>query len=294
MILGTPSYMAPEQVTGAAVDHRADLFAVGAILYEMLVGRPPFFGRNMSDTLLQLTGPAPAAMQPVTAAGADAYVGVLQRALAKPPAQRFQSAEEFAAALPRTTPADPQATVALPSAGVPAAPLAERQWDPSLLQRVERALAQYVGPMARVVVAQAARESATTEQFYQTLAGNLQQSADRSAFLRALGGMRVEPSLAARTPGGQTAPGTAASAPGGPIGAEELAAAQSALAFFVGPIARVLVRRAASEAASSEDFVERLCVHVTRPDEAATLRRRLRAEAKARALPSTRKGPEAL
>jgi hypothetical protein len=67
---------------------------------------------------------------------------------------------------------------------------------------------------------------------------------------------------------------------GGPaqIPPEAVIAAQAALVVHVGPIARVLTRDAAAQAASSRDFIDRLCAHVTKLDELATLRRRLRAE----------------
>jgi eukaryotic-like serine/threonine-protein kinase len=98
-MLGTPSYMAPEQVTGDLVDQRADLFAVGAILYEAFAGRPPFAGETVADTLARLSGPAPAEMAPIEAARAARLVPVLRRALAKEPARRFQSVQEFLTAL---------------------------------------------------------------------------------------------------------------------------------------------------------------------------------------------------
>jgi len=278
MLLGTPAYMAPEQVAGSNVDHRADLFAIGAILYETVAGRPPFAGRTMSETILRLTGPPPAAMEAVEQAGGDAYVPVLRRALAKPVAERFHSAEEFVAALQSAAAPGTQATVRTRTPpSTPAATLAGR-WDPSLLQRVERALAQYVGPMARVVVSQAARQSATADELYQSLARSLQSTADRSAFLRSLGGVRVEPDAGPRTRAGQTVAGGTTVAGTGTISPEALAAAQTVLAFFVGPIARMMVRQAAQNVASPQDFIDRLCAHVSKPDELATLRRRLRAE----------------
>ena len=73
-MLGTPSYMAPEQVTDDSVDRRADLFAVGAIIYEMLTGRPPFAGRTTADTLVRLSGPLAADLKPVVSAGGEAYL----------------------------------------------------------------------------------------------------------------------------------------------------------------------------------------------------------------------------
>ena len=197
-LLGTPNYMAPEQVRGDAVDHRADLFAVGAILYQALTGRPPFAGRTMNETVQRLTGPEPASMVAVEAADHGGYVPLLQRSLAKQREQRFQSADEFAAALREADlhPSSPMpayndpATVLLSSQ--PSSPTAyDSRWDPVTLQRAERALARYVGPMARLMVSQAAQQSNTSEDLYQVLARTLQTPADRSAFLRALGGTRV-------------------------------------------------------------------------------------------------------
>jgi serine/threonine-protein kinase len=284
-LLGTPHYMAPEQVTDDAVDARADLFAVGAILYEALAGRPPFAGRTIAETIQRLAGPAPVELGPVRDRGC---VGVLQRALAKDRGERFPTAAAFAAALAAAT--DPgQATL------VPGAPptVADRRWDPALLARVERQLAVYLGPMARRVVTQATQEAATTQDLYAALTRSLPRPADRSAFLRAVGGGRVEPSLtvappvappvapreAPRADPALTAPIRPVATPGVAVPADAMAAAQAALAFFVGPIARVLVRDAAAKASSGRDFVELLCAHVPKPEEQATLRRRLRAVA---------------
>jgi serine/threonine-protein kinase len=302
LMLGTPSYMAPEQVAGIAVDYRADLFAAGAILYEMLVGEPPFAGRNMTETLLRLTGPEPPSMRAVTAAAGAAYVTLLERALAKRPEQRFQSAEAFAAALAAAGPARPDSTPAgchdstdyRTSAGAQATRVLTSgpsdasigSWNRSVLQRVERALAPYVGPMARVMVTEAARQSATAEELYRELARGLQSATDRSAFLRSLGGGRVEPDLTtARRQQTTTAPqstslsiGAGSASPPITIPIDAIEAAQTVLAFFVGPIARMLVRQAAAEASSRQDFLDRVAAHVTKPDEVAALRRRLRAE----------------
>ncbi len=283
-LLGTPNYMAPEQVRGDAVDHRTDLFAVGAILFQALTGRPPFAGRNMSETIQRLTDPEPASMVAVEAAGRGAYGPLLQRALAKRREQRFQSADEFAASLrdvgmclPSSAPAydDPQATAG------------GGRWDPGTLQRVERALARYVGPMARVIVSQAAQQSGTAAELHQAVARTLPASADRSAFLRMLGSIRIEPTLGSSSPGAlppRPDPTSAISASGDarPIPPDAAAAAQAALAFFVGPIARMLVRQAAADASSPQDFIERLCAHLTKPDEIVALRRRLRAEVEPR------------
>ena len=287
-MLGTPSYMAPEQVSNDDVDHRADLFAVAAILYESLVGRPPFAGRSMADTIRRLSSPEAADLGPLTA---SPYVGVLKRGLAKNPAERFPSADAFGAALHEAMRSDPQATVVVtavagrppPAPTVAPALTVARQWDPTLLQRVERVLAQSMGPVARMMVAKAAAESSDLDELYSRLAQGVLNAADRSAFLRSLGGARVEPSLSAsRTTMGapsMTAVPAAATVGGSlSITPEALKAAQAAVAFHVGPIARVLVHKAATQARSPRDFIDQLCAHVPKPEEAAALRRRLRSE----------------
>jgi serine/threonine protein kinase len=92
--IGTPRYMAPEQATGEAVDARSDLFAAGAIIFEMLAGRPAFAGRTVVDVLHATLHEHPPAL---TGSPAIAAVDrVIRRALAKRPADRPYSAEEIA------------------------------------------------------------------------------------------------------------------------------------------------------------------------------------------------------
>jgi TolB-like protein len=94
MLVGTPRYMAPEQVTGEAVDARTDLFAAGAILFEMLAGRPAFGGHNVVEILhATLYEQPPALTGSPAVAAADR---VIRRALAKRPTERPASAEEMA------------------------------------------------------------------------------------------------------------------------------------------------------------------------------------------------------
>ena len=86
MVLGTPRYMAPEQVTGEGLDARSDLFAVGAILFEMLAGRPAFGGRNAVEILhATLYEQPPALTGSPAVAAADR---VIRRALSKRPSER--------------------------------------------------------------------------------------------------------------------------------------------------------------------------------------------------------------
>jgi TolB-like protein len=94
MVVGTPRYMAPEQVTGDGLDAQSDLFAVGAILFEMLAGRPAFGGRNAVEILhATLYEQPPALTGSPAVAAADR---VIRRALAKLPSERPASAEAMA------------------------------------------------------------------------------------------------------------------------------------------------------------------------------------------------------
>ena len=100
-VLGTPQYMAPEQAQAEAVDARADLYALGVVLYELLAGRPPFEGGSVSSLIYRHIHEAPpplsevAAPRPIPAA----LEAAVMRLLEKRPEDRFQSAREVQTAL---------------------------------------------------------------------------------------------------------------------------------------------------------------------------------------------------
>ncbi len=97
--IGTAAYMAPESVKGEAVDHRADLYSLGVILYEMAAGKPPFEGTSpLTVMLAHVNEPVPDIRLSNTNIP-DVLVSILHRALAKEPADRFQSAVEMGNAL---------------------------------------------------------------------------------------------------------------------------------------------------------------------------------------------------
>ncbi|MFL5281466.1 MAG: serine/threonine-protein kinase [Rhodopila sp.] len=295
--LGTPNYMAPEQLGSGPVDERADLFAVGAILYELLAGKPPFSGQNTAEVLAQLAGPAPADLLPIPIT----LRPIVARALAKDRTQRFHSADEFATALAaaasgQSVPVADDQTLVMASGTGGTAPASA--FDSNWLRSVERELASYHGPMARLLVTRAAQASATQDALLATLAEHLPNPADRTRFLRTAGtGHGQGSAYGSRGLGSQgsarggTGPGTgqrslgtrnhsdaSARHPFHGVSNEAAAAAQAALVQHVGPIARVLVRQAADQANSARDFIELLCAHVTKPGQQAILRRRLAAE----------------
>jgi len=117
-VLGTASYLSPEQAQGQSVDARTDIYALGVVLYEMLTGRPPFTGDSpmaIAYKQVNATPEAPSSVNPDVPPELDA---VVMRALSKNPANRYQTGQEFADDLERArTGGQVMATPLLPAAG---------------------------------------------------------------------------------------------------------------------------------------------------------------------------------
>ncbi len=101
--LGTPAYMAPEQVTAeAAVDHRADIYGVGVLAYEILAGKPPFTG-DVQALLVAHVANAPVSLLQVRPDVPPAIAQIVMKCLEKDPAARFQTADELLVAIESLT-----------------------------------------------------------------------------------------------------------------------------------------------------------------------------------------------
>ena len=95
LILGTLSYMAPEQLTGGAVDHRADLFSSGVVLYEMLAGRLPFTGGTMTEIADRILNHEPDAIARYNYNVGEDVDAILRKSLSKRAEFRYQTARDF-------------------------------------------------------------------------------------------------------------------------------------------------------------------------------------------------------
>lgn len=101
LLVGTPSYMSPEQLTGSDVDCRSDIFAFGAVAYEALTGRRAFAGTILAETVHQITAADPPPLRSVDDRVPPELQRVISRCLAKQPAARFASMREVVAELRR-------------------------------------------------------------------------------------------------------------------------------------------------------------------------------------------------
>jgi len=97
-VLGTPSYMSPEQLYGQQVDGRSDLFSLGIMLYEMVTGNLPFTGNSLADLMANIADkPHPSVIEvnPALAGNAPCLVRIIDKALQKKPELRYQTGADL-------------------------------------------------------------------------------------------------------------------------------------------------------------------------------------------------------
>ena len=304
-LVGTPAYMAPEQIQGKAIDQRVDLYSAGVLLYLLLTGRPPFKGPTES-VLYRVVHERPA--PPSEAEGSlrpRFYDALVATALAKDPDQRFQSAAAFkqalvaavgqpiddvgwektivAAALPLPVAAPPPALASLSASGSGSGSLSASAsaassaaqamaagWDPAVLARAEAALARHVGPLASVLVRRAARECSDEAALYARLAEQISNSTARGEFLSLNTGTGSRPAGRSPAPSaGTSLAGAAAPAPR--LNDALMAQSIKLLAEQIGPIAKLVAKQAAARAPQREAYFEALGEAVTDPAKRARL-----------------------
>ncbi|HYZ64896.1 MAG TPA: serine/threonine-protein kinase [Acetobacteraceae bacterium] len=258
LVVGTPSYMSPEQCRGDVLDARSDLFSVGAVLYELLTGAKPFAGRSPPEIYMKLLNEEPPDLAEARPDLPAPLRAVVTRSLAKLPDNRFASAEAMANAL-RAALADagavPESTVVLP--GRTAAPVGGAAFDPEVIDTLERKLAEHVGPIARYLVQSAAKTSASVETLCASLAAKIERPADRSRFEQEV--RRKVESTGASGVSGQSLL----------LPPAEFERLQTELARRLGPVAKVLIKRALPGAGSPGALWRSVATHIEDPDERA-------------------------
>jgi len=96
IVLGTPNYMSPEQINGHDIDGRSDIFSLGVVLFELLTGQLPFYGKNLTNLFYQITQVKHSSPREINPKVPKPVEQIIDKALAKDSAERFQSGADFA------------------------------------------------------------------------------------------------------------------------------------------------------------------------------------------------------
>jgi serine/threonine-protein kinase len=286
-IMGTPGYMAPEQYAGSDVDWRADIFSSGVVLYQLLTGQKPFAGsaESVAYKVCYETPPLPSVVDPARVNAK--YDDVVMRAIAKKADERFSNAQAFRVAvldayaapvsptlseetiiteIVATTiklePTSPSGSSKPSAEGTPGSVSRTTTlppgWDPALVKAIEGHLARFVGPVARVMVKRACVQTHDLDAVYGMLAEQLATPEERQRFLATRAGLsgapRPKPQTPSRTGTLDASTILAARMAGSPVTPEMVESATKKLTPYVGPIAKVLVKKAASRATTAQQF----------------------------------------
>src|SRR5262245_27198593 len=274
--MGTPNYMSPEQCRGSPVDGRSDLFSAGATLFEMVTGERAFPGHNLAEVSHRIQNqPLPMLPAPVRATAPRLQL-VLERSMGKQPEDRFETGQEMADALQQVLRGGGAEAADVDSTHIAPIVPAERQLDAETLQALEQKLAGHVGPIARILVRTTAGRSRSIGDLCAQLALSITDEAEREQFRREVEALLRPPHPSHPRSPATTGPpslGSHGASPGG-LPEQELERVQEALAQYVGPIARVLVRRASAGTSSIEALWLSLANHIDSPAERAEFLRR--------------------
>lgn len=207
-LVGSLNYMSPEQVSGAKATTQSDLYSVGITLYEFLTGRLPITGNSEYEIMMGHMHHIPVAPHDIAPVIPVPLSQAIMRALAKNPADRFATAQEFLHAIEVVFEASRAEHSAMTSAGhtpgprLPPSPAARSgSWPQNLpatgtsgtsgsgvqkgpLDEISRKLAVYIGPVARIIVKRLAEKSEDLDTIYREAAKQIPSDADRAAFLR--------------------------------------------------------------------------------------------------------------
>lgn len=298
--IGTPRYMSTEQWKGQPVDARSDLFSVGVLLQEMLIGEHPFTGANANEIAYKLANSEPRGGQALIECAGHAVKDVIHCALQKNPGARFASAEDMADALRKAAASPSDAATAVTATADlektmiavrtrtaqrrAALPSFDATLDPSVISGIERQLALHVGPIARFLVQSSLKNAPpSVEALCDDLARRIDRPTDRSQFLTSAMQTVHSISTSGSNNTGHTGRRSAAHtpvsqpslAPSGPISAEEIERIRQALAKSQGPIAKILIKRALPNAGDAYELWDLLAKEIqSEADRALFLKQR--------------------
>jgi serine/threonine-protein kinase len=258
MMIGTPSYMSPEQYAGTAIDARSDLFSAGVVLYEMLTGVCPFSGSSAAvmQQVLNEVPPAPSSRVAGLPAEVDAMV---LKALAKRADERYASAQSWRVDMldlldTLSARLDPDQTVVITpqmrQALAPPPDLSDARavpvdWPPEFLAQLERRLAGHVGPVASRLVRRAAAQATDSHMLAAQLARHLPDEAARHEFATLLERQAVASGIVTLRNTRRDSHAGVMQTTAVTLDPARVERAAQRLATHIGPIARIVAQRAA-------------------------------------------------
>jgi serine/threonine protein kinase len=270
-VVGTPTHMAPEQLMGIPADGRVDLWASGVILYELLTGVSPFLAETPAAVMHNVMQMQPAAPSTVKTGVPPGFDGVVARALAKKADERFQNAREFQAAMLMALQGKAvTATMTLRTQTMkPVEKMPVLAIAPDVLAQIESSLSRHMGPLAKVLIRKSQAETTDFDVFFHMLADQIPDAEEQRAFLKKVG--ELKPKSKPRAEGVKPAP-VAAAAPKAAttakaISPEVLATCERALASYVGPLAKLLIKEAATQTSDLKELYRKLADHIDSEDE---------------------------
>ncbi len=191
-LLGSPYYISPEQARGERADARSDVYSTGAMLYEMVAGRPPFDAAGPGGAYTVIAAhlhEAPRSPAEVNPQVPAKLARIVLKALTKSPAERFSSAQDFLAALSAIRGdwkgLEETATVAVRTVSTDHHATRDPAYSDAEIERISKDLATYIGPIAPILVKRAAPESRSLDDLYQKLALEITSASQREQFLQA-------------------------------------------------------------------------------------------------------------
>jgi len=262
--IGTLAYMSPEQLRGEKVDARTDIWALGAVFYEMLAGKRAFPGKALPEILQSVLNLDDDNLQALLAGVQVAVRNIIQTAMAREQQDRYPDVASMLddliaarMAMGKNEHSDNQSVYTVQTSAKNATQ--QRQfkvydWDEKILDAVAQLLIPKLGPIAPKLVHHAAKKSADPRDLRNRLAKQLPTAADQETFIK-----QLETEIAEfTTPPMPRAVKNDGSVMGIELSATQLAELEAALIIDIGPIARVLIKQSAAQAVSLKDLSDKL------------------------------------
>ena len=301
-MMGTPNYMSPEQLRGEPVDAASDIYSVGALLHELLVGVPPYTGRDFENFRAKALFSAAVTLPELSVLIPERLREVVAKAIAFSPSERFATATLMIEALKHAQ----SGFDSVDSEKDWGEPVRQTQIDtlnpafsPTLLSALEVQLMEYVGPIARRMVKDAAGSHLNYVSLCNELASRIENRKEREVFFKVAletaqikeiesrpnsqsgVAMRDVGSAIISQSGGQAPAGWRSVAPEigkptvdllDPLFQEKVT---HLFADFIGPIAKRIVRDAATSGQSYEEFCALLAHYISNNEERSNFSARL-------------------